>query len=152
MAAAGVTLRNVEEGDLPALFEQQLDEDATAMAAVPAREREAFDAHWRRILADETVVVKTISVGGEVAGDVLCWEQDGRRLVGYWLGKAFWGRGIASAALAEFLRQVPVRPLHAIVAEHNPGSIRVLEKSGFACVERRTSDDGVAERVYALSA
>jgi Acetyltransferase (GNAT) domain len=70
-----------------------------------------------------------------------CWEQDGRLLVGYWVGREFWGRGLATAALAELVAEIPERPLHAWVASSNVGSIRVLEKCGFVEVERRAERD-----------
>ena len=53
-------LRDVTEDDLLVFFEHQLDPDATHMAAFPARDREAFMAHWSKILVDETVTKKTI--------------------------------------------------------------------------------------------
>ena len=58
----------------------------------------------------------------------------GQREVGYWIGKEYWGQGIATRALSEFLEQVPLRPLRAVVAKHNRGSLRVLEKCGFRIV------------------
>ena len=118
------------------------------MAVFPAREREAFDAHWRRVLANEHNVVRVIEVDGEVAGNIGSWEQDGQRFVGYWLGRRFWGRGLATAALGELVQQLEVRPLHAWVATSNVGSIRVLEKCGFVKVDSRTSD--VEELLYEL--
>ncbi len=124
-------LRDVVEGDLPVLFEHQCDPVANRMAAFPARDRKAFMAHWARILVDDTVIARTILLGDRVAGNIVCFEQSGRRLIGYWLGKKFWGQGIATRALSEFLAQVGVRPLHAHVARHNGGSIRVLENCGF---------------------
>jgi RimJ/RimL family protein N-acetyltransferase len=66
-----------------------------------------------------------------VAGNLVSWMQSGRRLFGYWIGQDFWGRGIATRALAECLPQVTQRPLFAYVARHNVGSIRVLEKCDF---------------------
>lgn len=87
--------------------------------------------HWTKILDQNDVVKKTILWGDEVAGNIVCFEQAGRRLVGYWLGKRFWGKGIATRALAAFVKQVRVRPLHALVFKGNVGSIRVLEKCGF---------------------
>jgi RimJ/RimL family protein N-acetyltransferase len=62
---------------------------------------------------------------------MVSWEQDGEQEVGYWLGQEYWGKGIASRALALFLDQVTTRPLYAHVAKHNTGSYRVLEKCGF---------------------
>src|SRR5512132_2386047 len=83
-------LREVREDDLDVLFEQQREPEAVAMAVFPAREREAFDEHWRRVLANDANVVRAIEVDGEVAGNIGSWEQDDRRLVGYWLGRDFW--------------------------------------------------------------
>lgn len=127
-----VKLREVEQGDLEAFFEDQRDPDANAMAAFPARDRAAFQAHWSKILRDESCITKAILVGDDLAGNIGSWEQDGQREVGYWLRKTYWGKGIATAALTEFLRQVKERPLYAHAARHNLGSIRVLEKCGFA--------------------
>ena len=136
-----VALRDVTGDDLPLLFEHQLDPEATAMAAFPARERDAFMAHWARILRDETVVTRTVLAEGRVVGNVVSWENEGERYVGYWIGKEHWGQGIASAALAAFLGEVIVRPLHALAAKHNVASIRVLEKCGFALSGERTDGD-----------
>lgn len=126
-----VRLRDVVEADLPILYEQQLDPEATRMAAFPSREHDAFMAHWAKILADETLIAKAILFGGHVAGNIGSFELDGLRYVGYWLGKEYWGKGIATRALAELLTIVDQRPLYATVARHNIGSRRVLEKCGF---------------------
>src|SRR5262249_254260 len=40
----------------------------------------------------------TIVADAQVAGHMLCLERDEKREVGYWLGRAYWGRGIATAA------------------------------------------------------
>jgi RimJ/RimL family protein N-acetyltransferase len=137
-------LRDVVASDLPVFFEHQRDPEATRMADFPARDREAFDAHWERILGDPTLTTQTIVFEGEVAGNIGSWEQDGRRLVGYWLGREFWGKGLATKALAEFIDALDRRPLYAYVAKTNVGSIRVLEKCGFV----RSDED---EDLYKLS-
>ncbi|HEV8566534.1 MAG TPA: GNAT family N-acetyltransferase [Actinoplanes sp.] len=124
-------IRDVHDDDLEVFYGHQLDPEAIRMAAFPPRDRDAFMAHWATIRADDTVVLQTVVVDGQVAGNVVSWEQDGRRLVGYWFGRDHWGRGIATRALALFLDRVPLRPLYAQVAVHNAGSIRVLEKCGF---------------------
>ncbi|HJQ13676.1 MAG TPA: GNAT family N-acetyltransferase [Anaerolineales bacterium] len=126
-----IQLRNVIESDLPIFYEQQLDSEATQMANFPSRNREAFMTHWKKIMADESVQPKTILFNGEVAGNIVCFEQLGEREVGYWLGKEYWGKGIATKALEEFLKEIKTRPLYAHVAKHNIGSRRVLEKCGF---------------------
>ena len=133
-------LREVVEGDLDAFFEHQREPEANRMAAFPARDREAFDAHWRRLLADDSLTKKTIVYEGEVAGNIGCWEQEGRRLVGYWIGREFWGKGLATRALQELTGEVTQRPLHAWVATSNLASIRVLEKCGFVRVGSHEND------------
>jgi aspartate racemase len=148
-----VALREATEDDLPIFFAHQRDADAVRMAALPARAWDAFVQHWRvKVLGDTSVRKKTIVAGGHVAGNVVSWAQDGRRLVGYWIGKEHWGRGVATAALSEFLRCEATRPLHAWVAVQNVGSIRVLEKCGFrrAGGERAKAPDGVEEDLFRL--
>jgi len=129
-----VQLRDVTESDLPIFFEQQLDPDATEMAAFPSRDREAFIAHWAKIMANDSVVLKTVLFDGHVAGNILSFEMSDKREVGYWIGKEYWGKGIATKALAAFLIHVKTRPLYAHVAKHNIGSRRVLEKCGFTII------------------
>jgi len=133
-----VRLRQVRKSDLPLFFEHQADPEAARMAAFPARDRDAFTAHWKKVLADPTVTIRTILFDGEVAGNVVCFSQSGMPLVGYWIGRSYWGRGIATRALRTFLAMVRARPLYALVAKHNLGSIRVLEKCGFTvCGEEK---------------
>lgn len=127
-----VLLRDVTEDDLPIFFEQQLDPDAIEMAAFPSRDRDTFMVHWAKIMANESVILKTILFDGQVAGNIVSFVQSGEREVGYWIGKEYWGKGIATRALAAFLDYVKTRPLYAHVAKHNIGSRRVLEKCGFA--------------------
>lgn len=137
-----VHLRDVVADDLPIFFEQQLDPQATQMAAFPARDQDAFMAHWAKILRDETALLQTILFEGRVAGNVVCWGQSDRWFIGYWLGQEYWGKGIATQALAEFLKHVKARPLYAYVAKHNLASRRVLEKSGFTVLFEDTVPAG----------
>ena len=142
MSSGGFLLREVSEDDLRLLFEHQRDPAATRMAAFAPRDRAAFFEHWRRILADTTVFARTVTCDGEVAGHAVCFERGGRREVGYWIARAFWGRGLATRALGEVLAEVSDRPLFGIVAEHNGASRRVLEKHGFRIVARETGAPG----------
>jgi len=154
-----VSLRPVATDDLPIFFVHQLDPEATRLAAFPSRDREAFFTHWTtNILGNPTAVSRTILAGDRVAGNIGAWTDatSHDRLVGYWLGREFWGRGIASAAMAQFLRFEATRPLGAHVAKHNLGSIRVLEKAGFARVgeEAFSLPNGarLEELIYSLGA
>ncbi|HEY7357017.1 MAG TPA: GNAT family N-acetyltransferase [Ktedonobacterales bacterium] len=136
--ADNVLLREVIDADLPIFFEQQLDADANYMAAFTARDpadRAAFMAHWARILRDETNTNRTILWAGQVAGSVACYEEEaGRPEVTYWLGKPYWGKGIATSALRALLLQVTARPMYARAAKDNLASLRVLEKCGFTII------------------
>jgi RimJ/RimL family protein N-acetyltransferase len=152
-----VRLRGVEDPDLEVFFEHQRDPEATGMAAVGARDKERFAAHWAKIRVDDANVLRTIVADGVVAGNIVSWEQDGQRLLGYWVGREHWGRGVATKALVRFLAEVPARPLHAHVATHNVGSIRVLEKAGFRRDPEQEAaepepDDGVEEFIFVLDA
>jgi RimJ/RimL family protein N-acetyltransferase len=141
-----VALRQVLPEDVPSFYAYQDDPQARGLAAVPARDRPAFDAHWRRIIAGETGTARTILLDGELAGYVLCFGPSEAREVGCWIGRPYWGRGVATEALSLFLVDIHERPLHAHVAEHNAASIRVLEKCGFRrCREPLAAPDGITE-------
>ncbi len=142
---SNVSLRHVVPSDIEVFFEQQSEPEGSLMAAFPSRGREAHFAHWAKILEDDTLIARTIVDGSEVAGNIGSWIQDNHREVGYWIGKAFWGRGIATAALRQFLEVVQERPLFAWVARHNGGSMRVLQKCGF--VFDRDEDDHVVFKI-----
>lgn len=135
---SNVTLREVLPSDLPIFFEYNRDPVAVHMAAftnADPNDRTAFDAHWARILAAPDVVNRTIVVDdGRVAGSVASYVMEGETEVTYWLGRDFWGRGIATAALAEFLKEQTVRPIFARAAKDNAGSLRVLQKCGFVII------------------
>ncbi len=132
---SGISLRDVTDDDLPIFFEHQSDSIANRMAAFTApdpTDRAAFRAKWQKISNDDTVTIKTILSEGQVAGHIASFEQSGRREITYWIGREFWGKGIATKALSEFLNCERARPLYARAAKENAASIRVLEKCGFA--------------------
>jgi RimJ/RimL family protein N-acetyltransferase len=134
-ALMDVTLREVRDGDLPVFYAQMKDPEGTRMAAFTAKDpsdRAHFDAHWARIRHDPEVVMRTVvGENGEIAGHAAVFGPPEEREVTYWIGREYWGRGAATAALRELLGVVPNRPLHARAAADNGGSIRVLEKCGF---------------------
>jgi len=131
-------IRDAIDSDLDHFFQFQLDPEANRMAAFTAfnpSDRAAFDAHRMRIRADESAIVKTVLVDGQVVGSVGKYEMFDKPQVTYWIGKQYWGRGIATAALTRFLEEYGPRPLYAAAAFDNLGSIRVLEKCGFKQVD-----------------
>lgn len=142
-------LRDVEADDLPLFFEHQRDPIAVAMVAFRSRDRAAFDQHWAKILADGSALNKTVIADGQVAGNIASWLSERKREIGYWIDRAFWGRGVATEALSAFLRLEQTRPLHAGVAKHNAASLRVLQKCGFTLLgpEGDASNDADASHV-----
>jgi len=131
-----VRLREVVDADLPVFFEQQLDPQANYMAAFTSRDptdRAAFDAHWARVRAKDTVNMRTILVDGMVAGHVASYidAEFGKPEVTYWIGKEYWGKGVATRALTAFLGEFTGRPIYGRAARDNAASIRVMEKCGF---------------------
>ncbi len=131
---ANVQLRKIIESDLDTFFEQQLDHAANQMAAFTAKDPtdyDGFQLKWEKILADVAIVVRTIIYKGQIAGNILSHGWFGDPEVSYWIGKKFWGLGIATEALAIFLKVEGKRPLFARAAKDNIASIRVLEKCGF---------------------
>jgi RimJ/RimL family protein N-acetyltransferase len=133
-----VHLRPAEPADVDTFFDQQQDPEANRRANSTALSRADFLAHWRdRILGDDSVHARTICADGQVAGYVVAWWQDDRRSVGYWLGRSYWGRGLGTRALREFLLLEPTRPLYADTDVGNTASRRLLERCGFRVVETR---------------
>src|SRR5512145_2852259 len=117
-----VRLRDVIESDVSSFFEQQLDPDANWMAAFTAKDptdRLTFMARWAKILSDDSLTKQTILVDGQVAGHVLCFEMFGQPSISYWIGKAYWGQGIATQALTQFLGQIETRPHYTRAAKDN---------------------------------
>ncbi|MCX4833348.1 GNAT family N-acetyltransferase [Streptomyces sp. NBC_01016] len=127
-----LALRPVLPGDLPALFRQHNDPESMRTAAFvspKSADRDLFEAHWHRIR--EQYVVRTVLLDGAVAGSAAVYGEPGELEITYWIDRAHWGRGVATAALRALLAEVTERPLHARAAADNKGSIRVLEKCGF---------------------
>jgi RimJ/RimL family protein N-acetyltransferase len=129
-----VCLRQVQDGDLPVFWDQLTDHELQHMAAVTRDyhyDRAAFDRHWQRVRSSGAITLRTVLADGEVAGYIAVFGAAPDREVTYVIGRSYWGRGIATAAIAEMVELEKSRPLHAVVATDNMGSIRVLEKCGF---------------------
>ncbi|MFE9672588.1 GNAT family N-acetyltransferase [Streptomyces sp. NPDC006259] len=135
-----IALRPVHDSDLPVFYRQTNDPESLRMAAFTPKDpadRDTFDARWKRIRASADVA-RAILADGDVVGSVAVYGEPGEREVTYWVDRAYWGRGIATAALAALLAEVPERPLYARAADDNAGSLRVLEKCGFRVTARTT--------------
>lgn len=71
--------------------------------------------------------------------------QPHKAVIGYWLGKPYWGKGIMTEVVKRFttfcFEQFGLTRICATCFEHNVGSARVLEKSGFTL-------EGIAVKHY----
>jgi RimJ/RimL family protein N-acetyltransferase len=145
-----VALREVVDEDLPVFYTHQRDSTSNWMADVPHREAAEFYAHWAKIRAEPSCVLRTIVADGVVAGNAVSFLRDGMREIGYWLGQEHWGRGIASAAVGLLLADLPERPLYGVVSSDNAGSVRVLARHGFRLVGSESEYSRVREQTNEL--
>jgi len=133
-----VVLRVIHDSDLPVFYRQMNDPEALRMAAFTAKDPadwDAFESLWKRIRSSGDIA-RTILADGDVVGSAAVYGEPGEREVTYWVDRAYWGRGVATAALRELLDEVRERPLYARAAADNAGSRRVLEKCGFRLTAR----------------
>ncbi|GGQ81928.1 GNAT family N-acetyltransferase [Couchioplanes azureus] len=137
-----ICLRLVADDDLDAIYEQMRDPEAVRMAAFTAEDpddRAAFDAHLVRLRTAPDIRLRAITVGDELAGTIASFAVGSDTEITYWLGREWWGRGIATAAVRMFLATVPVRPITARAASDNAGSLAVLRKAGFRVVGKEVA-------------
>lgn len=94
----------------------------------------------RRQLGDEyafAVIAEENKLVG-VCGVVGIWRERKAAEIGYWIGRPYWGRGHATAAVQMLIDwafwELPVNLLFAHVLSSNKASSRVLEKVGFKCL------------------
>jgi ribosomal-protein-alanine N-acetyltransferase len=110
-----------------------------------------FLAH---VSQQDPTTVWAIEVDGEAAGGIgLVILSDIERVsaeIGYWLGEAFWGRGVTTEALravtAEAFRRFDLRRIFALPFADNTASIRVLEKVGYT-LEGQMPDSAIKDGV-----
>ncbi len=152
-------LRPLIDADLDTLFEWERDPLAVQLAAFTREDpsdRNAFDAHYRKVRNDESNVLLAVEMDGRFVGTVSAFTIEGDREVSYWIDPARWREGLATTALAALLAVEITRPLYARVAEHNLGSAKVLERAGFVRIGAETSHANglgrqITEHIYQLA-
>jgi RimJ/RimL family protein N-acetyltransferase len=121
------------------------------MAAFTSKDssnKNAFMEKWSEILNDTQITKQTIVFESQVAGHIARFERFGDQEVTYWIGKEYWGKGIATEALRQFLTIEKKRPLYARAARENQASLRVLEKCGFSIIGfEKAFADGRGEEI-----
>ncbi|GLW14526.1 N-acetyltransferase [Streptomyces sp. NBRC 13847] len=136
---AEISLRELQDDDLPVFWGQLADPELQQMAAVTRKyhyDRAHFEQHWAKVRSDPAVILRTVLADDVVAGHAAVFGPPSEREVTYVVGRAHWGQGIATAALAALIKLERTRPLHADAAADNAGSIHVLEKCGFIVTGR----------------
>lgn len=139
-----VKLRQSEISDLEFFFQFQLDKEANYLAAFTSKDpadKEAYFEKYTKHLNDPTINQQTILVGETIAGSIAKFIMEGDTEITYWIDRKFWGKGIATTALKNFLAIENTRPVFGRVAFDNIGSQKVLEKCGF---EKTGTDKGFA--------
>ena len=134
MTQRNITLTETEKDDLNTLFQFQLNEEANYLAAFTSEDpanKAAYLEKYTKNLANPTVTMRTIKADGVIVGSVAKFVLENEPEITYWIDRNFWGQGIATTALTEFLQIEKVRPIYGRVAFDNHGSQKVLEKCGF---------------------
>jgi RimJ/RimL family protein N-acetyltransferase len=150
------TLRSWRSGDEDSLVRHADDRDIwiNLRDSFPHPYTRDYAQAWLRLVAEWTPETNfAVTVGGEAVGGIGITLQDdvSRRSaeIGYWLGRAYWGRGIATAAVRALtdwaFAHFDLCRLYAGVFEWNPASARVLEKAGYVLegrLRRSVTKDG----------
>ncbi|HEY4155392.1 MAG TPA: GNAT family N-acetyltransferase [Puia sp.] len=129
-----VTLRKTVRSDLDFLFQFQLDEEAGYLAAFMPKnhsDKEAYLEKYTKFLSDPTINMQTVLVDETIAGSIAKFIMQGDTEITYWMDKKFWGKGVGTTVLKNFLTIEKERPIFGRVAFDNFGSQKVLEKCGF---------------------
>lgn len=116
------------------LFQFQLDKEGGYLAAFMPKDptdKSAYINKQIKLLDDPTVNNQTIIIDNVIAGSIGKFVMEGDAEITYWIDRKFWGQGIATKALKEFLKIETARPIFGRVAFDNFGSQKVLEKYGF---------------------
>jgi [ribosomal protein S5]-alanine N-acetyltransferase len=132
--SSDIILKQTEVADLEYFFQFQLNKEAGYLAAFMPKnwaDKTAYLEKYRKLLKNPTVAMRTVFIRGTVVGSVSKFEMDGKAEITYWIDRKFWGQGIATKAMKEFLAIETTRPIFGRVAFDNFGSQRVLEKCGF---------------------
>ena len=154
-----IVLRKSEISDLEYFFLFQLDEEAIHLAAFTAKDptdKEAYLQKYSKLVNDPAINMQTIIVDNIIVGSISKFEIEGDAEITYWIDKKYWGRGVGTHTLKEFLKSEVARPIFGRVAFDNFGSQKVLEKCGFV---KTGTDKGFAnarqaeieEYIYKLS-
>lgn len=144
METGRILLRHWHESDADVLYEYASEPEVGERAGWPphkSREesleiiRTVFNnpTTWAIVLKETGKVVGAMGYGPSCDCSLPC--REGEPIVGYWVGKPYWGMGICTEALRlmiDHIRQTTAIP--SLISGHfadNSASGRVMEKCGF---------------------
>ena len=129
-----IKLKPTKVSDLDILFQFQLDKEGGYLAAFTPKDptdKSAYLSKHKKLIADPTVNIQTILFDNVIVGSIAKFVMEGDTEITYWIDRNYWGQGIATKALIEFLSIETSRPIYGRVAFDNFGSQKILEKCGF---------------------
>ena len=153
-----IVLRQSINSDIPIFFENQADEGALFMSAFTSKDplnKEAYIKKWERLIEIESINMQTILWDNEIVGCVVKFVMEGDSDITYAINKKFWGQGMATEAVNQFLDIEKTRPLFGRTAFDNIGSQKVLERNGFVRIGENEAfanarDEKIKEYIYKL--
>jgi len=135
--ATSVQLRPVVKSDIALFFEHHLElrplPAGASIADLDSR-KATFVDRWEQMRSDERVLARTIVWKGAVTGYVVHLIQRDKPSISCWLGRDYWGKGVATQAVRDFLDLIEKRPVYARVAYDNLAAMQVFRKTGFEIV------------------
>lgn len=160
MTLQNINLTKTTIEDLNVLFEFQLDKEAIYLAAFTPKDptdKKAYIEKFTKHIADPSINMRTINFNDQIVGSIAKFVLEDEAEITYWIDRKFWGLGIATSALIDFLKNENTRPIKGRVAFDNYPSQKVLEKCGFIKIGK---DQGFAnarqaeieEYIYSLMA
>lgn len=137
-----ISLENRTEETVKIYFEKANTPRIKAMLPQKAQTvEEALADYKKTLLPDAGSYGKIIMVNGIYIGDIWCYcidvNEEPNAMLSYCIfEKAYWSQGIATQAVAMFLKEIHAKyrlgTIGAFTYSENSASIRVLEKNGFA--------------------
>ncbi len=145
-----ICLENRTEETVKIYFEKANTPKIKAMLPQKAQTAEEALADYKKtLLPDAGSYGKTIIVNGIYIGDIWCYcidaNEEPNAMLSYCIfEKTYWSRGIATQAVAMFLKEIHTKyglgTIGAFTYSENSASILVLQKNGFALMEEFSED------------
>lgn len=152
-----ILLRPWRESDAAALFRYASDPEVGPRAGWPPHQSEKESREIiRTVFHNDSTWAICLKESGEPIGTIgyapcdgnSLPSREGEPLVGYWVGKPYWNKGICTEALQLMLEYIRKHTdIQSLISSHfvdNPASGRVMEKCGFVPTGETCVDEAFA--------